>query len=229
MSEFVSVRDLVFGRRKRVAEMTSTGDVIMRDRAYPTPVEVASVVSAIEVSETYYYDDFGRFCVANEEAKIKIKQVLAKCNTLMLFDDDDDDGDGDDEELQFPHHRVERPVPGYSSLEAVQQWVSFGWPEDKLPDFDACYKQWQTDNGMAGESVQPLQRVRIDPFPQNHIWKLMSQILKLAVGEEAHQLIKKDVYKEAVSALENKGLRWAENEKKAVRRHLKTIVANAQK
>jgi hypothetical protein len=224
MSEFVSVRDLVFGFRRRVAEMTSTGDVIMRDRAYPMPVEVTSVVSAIEVSETYYYDDFGRFCVADDEAKIKIKQVLEKCHTLMLFHDIDGYGD-----LKYPSHRAECPVPGYSSLEAVQQWISFGWPEDKLPDFEACYKQWQTDNGMAGESVQPLQRVRIDPFPQNHIWKLMSQILKLAVGEEAHQLIKKDVYKEAVSALENKGLRWAENEKKAVRRHLKTIVANAQK
>ena len=61
MSGFVSVRDVVFGQRTRVAEMTSTGDVIMRDRAYPTPVAVTSVVSAIEVSETYYYDDFGRF------------------------------------------------------------------------------------------------------------------------------------------------------------------------
>jgi hypothetical protein len=56
----------------------------------------------------------------------------------------------------------------------------------------------------------------------------MSQILKLTVGDEAHQLIKKDVYREAVSALENKGLRWGENEKPALRRHLKAIVTNAQ-
>ena len=223
MSDFVSVRDVVFGQGIRVAEMTSTGDVIMRDRAYPTPVAVTSVVSAIEVSETYYYDDFGRFCVANDEAKLKIKQVLAKCNTLMLFHDIDDYG-----ELKCPHHRAECPVPGYSSLEAVQQWISFGWPEDKLPDFEACYKQWQTDNGMVGEFVPPLQRKSRDPFPQNHVWNLMSQILKLTVGEEAHQVIKKGICKDSISILETKGLRWAENEKPALRRHLKAIVANAQ-
>jgi hypothetical protein len=56
----------------------------------------------------------------------------------------------------------------------------------------------------------------------------MSQILKLSVGDEAHQLIKKDDYKAVISTLEDKGLRWAENEKKALRRHLKTIVTNAQ-
>ena len=220
MSGFVSVRDVVFGQRTRVAEMTSTGDVIMRDRAYPTPVAVTSVVSAIEVSETYYYDDYGRFCMANDEAKIKIKQVLAKYHTLNLGDELG--------ELMEPFLNNPRVIPGYSSPEAVQQWISFGWPEDKLPDFEACYKQWQTDNGMAGESVQPLQRVSRDPFPQSHVWNLMSQILKLTVGDEAHRLIKKDVYREAVSALESKGLRWAENEKKALRRHLKRIVTNAQ-
>ena len=223
MSEFLSVRAVVFGSRDGLVERDKSGEIKITHREQEKPVDITSVVSAIEVSETYYYDDFGRFCVANDEAKLKIKQVLAKCNTLMLFHDIDDYG-----ELKCPHHRAECPVPGYSSLEAVQQWISFGWPEDKLPDFEACYKQWQTDNGMAGESVQPLQRVSRDPFPQSHVWNLMSQILKLTVGDEAHRLIKKDVYREAVSALESKGLRWAENEKKALRRHLKRIVTNAQ-
>jgi hypothetical protein len=220
VTEFVSVRDVVFGHRNGLAEMTSTGESIIKHRAQPKPVDIARVVSAIEVSETYYYDYFGRFCVADDEAKINIKQVLAKYHTLKLFDDYG--------ELEWPSHKLTSIAGDYCSLEAIQQWVSFGWPEDKLPDFEACYKQWQTDNGMVGESVQPLQRLRIDPFPQNHIWNLMSQILKLSVGDEAHQLIKKDDYKAVISTLEDKGLRWAENEKKALRRHLKTIVTNAQ-
>jgi len=60
------------------------------------------------------------------------------------------------------------------------------------------------------------------------LWKLMNQLLKLVVGDETHQLIKKDDYKKAISTLESKGLRWAENEKKALRRHLKMIVTNVQ-
>ena len=62
-------------------------------------------------------------------------------------------------------------------------------------------------------------------------------IIKFSICGPSHEqkvwvssddLIKKDDYKAVISTLEDKGLRWAENEKKALRRHLKTIVTNAQ-
>ena len=220
MSEFLSVRAVVFGSRNGLVERDKSGEIKITHREREKPVDIASVVSAIELSETYYFDDYGRFCMANDEAKIKIKQVLAKYHTLNLGDEHG--------ELMEPFLNNPRVIPGYSSPEAVRLWESFGWPEDKLPDFEACYKQWQTDNGMVGEFVPPLQRKSRDPFPQNHVWNLMSQILKLTVGEEAHQVIKKGICKDSISILETKGLRWAENEKPALRRHLKAIVANAQ-
>jgi hypothetical protein len=97
VTEFVSVRDVVFGRRNGLAETTNTDELIIKHRAEEKPVDIARVVSAIEVSETYYYDDFGRFCVANDEAKSNIKQVLAKYHTLKLFDDYG--------ELEWPSHK----------------------------------------------------------------------------------------------------------------------------
>jgi hypothetical protein len=88
---------VVFGRRNGLAETTNTDELIIKHRAEEKPVDIARVVSAIEVSETYYYDDFGRFCVANDEAKSNIKQVLAKYHTLKLFDDYG--------ELEWPSHK----------------------------------------------------------------------------------------------------------------------------
>ena len=164
---------------------------------------------------TYHYDDFGRFCVANDEAKEKIKEVLAKYYSEIPFAGDPDQLDDSYNSLLLP------PAD-------VLVWISIGWLEDDLPDFEACYQQWKAANGMDGVDAPPISPDRQAPSSQSHLWKLMNQLLKLVVGDETHQLIKKDDYKKAISTLESKGLRWAENEKKALRRHLKMIVTNVQ-
>ena len=71
MSEFLCVRAVLFGSRNGLVERDKSGRTTIRHRAREAPVDLASVVSAIELSETYYYDDYGRFCMANDEAKIK--------------------------------------------------------------------------------------------------------------------------------------------------------------
>ena len=204
MNRFISIHNLVFGCHLDIAL-----------------VPIHYLATAVEISTTYHWDDFGRFGVTNGKAKEKILCDLAKFHTARMAERH--------KKINEPFYELLDDGSGWHPLARTQPWLYSGWFEDDLPDFEACNQQWVTQNGMAGQSVPPLQRLRIDPFPQNHIWNLMSQILKLTVGDEAHQLIKKDVYREAVSALENKGLRWGENEKPALRRHLKAIVANAQK
>ena len=209
MSKFISVYDIVFGTRGWDGpDEDGKFKVVPAER----PIEVTRVVCAIEMCTTYHYDVFGRFCVANDEAKEKIKAALAKFQAEWIF--------GHPDEVEEHYSRL-------GLLTDATDWIGFGWLEDDLPDFEACHQQWVAKNGMTGKSVPPLQGMSLDPFPQSHIWKLMSQILKLSIGDEAYQLIKKDDYKAVISTLEDRGLRWAENEKKALRRHLKTIVTNA--
>jgi hypothetical protein len=214
MSKFLSVHNIVFGGRGGIWGGPDD-DFLFKTFPDEKPIAVTRVVCAIEMCTTYNYDKFGRFCVANDEAKEKIKEVLAKYYSEIPFAGDLDQLDDSYNSLLLP------PAD-------VLVWIGIGWLEDDLPDFEACYQQWKADNGMAGKSVPPSPVRNLDPYPQSHIWKLMSQVLKLSVGDEAHQLIKKDDYKAVISTLEDKGLRWAENEKKALRRHLKTIVTNAQ-
>ena len=215
MTEFVSVRDVVFGHRNGLAEMTSTGESIIKHRAQPKPVDIARVVSAIEVSETYYYDYFGRFCVADDEAKSNIKQVLAKYHTLKLFDDYG--------ELEWPSHKLTSIAGDYCSLEAIQQWVSFGWPEDKLPDFEGCHEQWKEKNGMAGKPIPLVQ----SPSSRSHVWALAGKLLEITIGKKAYEAVLRGNYGLAMQALQKHGLGANESTKRTLRNNLSEIVGKA--
>jgi len=215
MNDFVSVHDMVFGGRGAISG-GSADDFLLKFLPDEKPIEVTRVVCAIEIWRTYHYDDFGRLGIANDEAKTKVKAVLAKYENEIPFC-------GDVDRL-FDSHKNLLSLP----QEEILDWISVGWLKDDLPDFEACYQQWKAANGMDGVDAPPMLLDRQAPSSQSHLWKLMNQLLKLVVGDEAHQLIKKDDYKTAISTLENKGLRWAENEKKALRRNLKTIVTNVQ-
>ena len=221
MSQFINVYHIVFGGRPaiihecRAATEDEEGDLCFSFTPMPEekPIDVTKVVCAIEMCKTYHYDDFGRFGVANDEAKEKIKAALAKYSSEMVFRSMDE---------------VDELYSHVGNLTNMEDWIGFGWLHDDLPDFEACYEQWKVANGMDGIHAPPVLLGRQAPSSQSHLWKLMNQLLKLVVGDEAHQLIKKDDYKTAISTLESKGLRWAENEKKALRRNLKTIVTNVQ-
>ena len=212
MSKFISVHDMVFGCRGGI---WGGPDDDFLFKAFPDekPIAVTGVVCAIEMWTTYHYDDFGRFCVADDEAKEKIKAALAEYESEKVL------RDPDEVEEHYSHIRL---------LKDPKVWIGIGWLKDDLPDFEACYQQWKAANGMDGVDAPPISPDRQAPSSQSHLWKLMNQLLKLVVGDETHQLIKKDDYKKAISTLESKGLRWAENEKKALRRHLKMIVTNVQ-
>jgi hypothetical protein len=53
----------------------------------------------------------------------------------------------------------------------------------------------------------------------------MNDLLKITITEEAYEQTQKGNFKLAISCLQDKGLRWSENEKKALRGHLSEIVA----
>ena len=215
MSDFVSVHDVVFGNRPpELSESHHNGlrKATVKVRPDEAPVDIAKVVCAIEDCKIYHYDDFGRFRVATDDQKEKIKAALARYHKETIF--------GYTGELFNSYQGLQDRVDG-------ADWISTGWLEDELPNFEACYEQWKINNEMDGKVSPSMLKVNQDPYPQNRIWNFMSMLLKDVIGEVAYEQIKKDDYKPAISALQGKGMRWSVHEKQALRRHLKTIVTSA--
>jgi hypothetical protein len=217
MNEFISVYHFVFGTRPTEGSESNSKNLdakfVLRENQ--KPVQITRIVCAIEDKDckTYHFDRYGRFGIAKNEDKPKIKMALAAYYRSLTFSHPD-------EFNQYKEHM--------SDFEMAPEWHSFGWLIDELPDFEACYQKWKEANGVSGKSLPPLQNRNFDPSPQNHIWINMSKILKNVVGEQAHQLIKLGDYQKAIKNLEDKGLRWSESEKKALRRSLRSIVVSAE-
>jgi hypothetical protein len=216
MSQFISVHDVVFGHRPPELNESHHNDLrkaTVKVRQDEAPVDIAKVVCAIEDCKTYHYDDFGRFRVATDDQKEKIKAALARYHKETIF--------GYTGELFDSYRGLQDRADG-------ADWISTGWLEDDLPNFEACYEQWKINNEMDGKVSPAMLKGNQDPYAQNRIWNFMSRLLTVTVGKAAYELIQKGDYKLAISALEDNGLRWSEHEKKMLRRHLKTIVTSAQ-
>ena len=216
MSDFISLYQLITGYRPSKAVYDSDGNFV-KDRASEEINAVSLKMVATSIADEHYsknlhyFDKYGRYCKSDKAQKDEVLVELSQYGRLFLNACPDEIDDC------VPYDPAEAPEIHHS-----------GWIVQELPDFGACYEQWKAANGMDGIHAPPILLGRQAPSSQSHLWKLMNQLLKLVVGDEAHQLIKKDDYKTAISTLESKGLRWAENEKKALRRNLKTIVTNVQ-
>lgn len=215
MSELVSLYDVVFGLRttKDVVAETDDGNFEGRygSKYRVKPVDIAAVVCAIEDANCNFYcfDEFGRFGIAEGETKEDIKVSLANYHHVLLYYSPDD-------------------VPEYEEhlcdVDDSPEWHTFGWLSDEFPDFEACYEKWKVENGMQGKQVPANKQ----PAGQSHIWRLMNKLLRHAIDDEdVYSKMLNANYGAGVKALythPSKSFRVTENEKKALKRHIKMIM-----
>ena len=213
MSEFISVYHLVLGTRPTKKDAVNEGGIDDNPDMHvaTSPVDISLVASAIDLDGIYHFDDFGRFGVADSEARGKDKRELAAYGELLIT--------GSPTEMKdfiFELH----------GLNNTLHWHRFGWLKEDLPDFDACHEKWKSANGMKGKKAPSLKQ----PSPQSHFWRLTGKLLKTVIGEDAYDSVLKGDYSKAVSALQdhkNQEFRYNDNEKKALRENLKKIVTSA--
>lgn len=216
MSDFVSVYDVVFGTRppdvQEIKAGTGNFEMSISCRPDEQPVDIARVVCAIEDEncKSYSYDQFGRFGIAKKEAKDKVKAALASFHKVLPSRDPDEVFETDKEYL--------------SDFNDAPDWHFFGWLLDDLPDFEACYDQWKASNGMEGKQAPSIKK----PAVQSHIWGLMNELLKHAIGEDAYKDVSKLDYKKARAALAKYGFGGDASQDKNLRINLKTIVDRGQ-
>ena len=210
MSEFISVYHLVLGTRPTKKDAVNEGGIDDNPDMHvaTSPVDISLVASAIDLDGIYHFDDFGRFGVADSEARGKVKRALAAYGELLIT--------GSPTEMKdfiFELH----------GLNNTLHWHRFGWLKEDLPDFDACHEKWKSANGMEGKPSPSLK----EPALQSHIWKFTGDLLKTVIGDDAYHAAARGKYTKAISVLNEKGFRWSEHQKPALRRHLNAIVANA--
>lgn len=150
MSDFISVFDVVFGVRK------CREDGAPR-RPLPgweiEPVGIDMVASTIESAGVHCFDDYSRFCKANDDQEKAILDALACYGKFR--------------DLKHPSE-VQEYVAGISEPENVPEWHSFGWERDKLPDFKYCLSIWEKSNNGSDE-VDP----EFQPRSNSRKWDLL--------------------------------------------------------
>jgi hypothetical protein len=210
MSDFLSVYHLILGTRPAKKDEDKVGGIDNKPdiREAASPMDIGLVASAIDEGDIYHFDDFGRFGVADSEAKCKIKSALAAYGELLITGSPGEMGN-------FIHE--------LHGLNNTLDWHRFGWMEEDLPEFQVCHEAWNNKNGMAGKNAPTLN----EPAPQSHFWLLVGKLLKNLVGDDAYEQIAINKCAPAISALESRGFRWTENEKKALRTHLSKIVTSS--
>ena len=212
MSDFVSVYNVVFGNRPLKQIDPNVSGLLGAEMRPDEPlIDVSKVVSAIEEKGVFFFDDFGRFAKLDQSEGVAT--LVARLAVLGRF-------------LGYSNSAEE--IANYSKIlsdfNVAPEWHTYGWMIGELPDFDACHEEWKAKHGVQGLSPPPLPQPNKVPSQQNHIWKFMNDLLKINITEEAYEKTLKGNYTLAISCLQNKGLRWSENEKKALRSHLSTIV-----
>ena len=213
MSDFVSIYNVVFGTRPyKYKDPIVIGLLNIELRQDEPLIDISKVVSAIEEEGIFFFDDFGRFAKLDQS-----KGVTTLVAQLAVFG------------RYLGYSNSAKQMANYaqqmSDFNVAPEWHTYGWMIGELPDFDTCHQTWKTKHGVQGLSPPSLPQPNQLPSQQNHIWKLMNDLLKITITEEAYEQTQKGNFKLAISCLQDKGLRWSENEKKALRGHLSEIVA----
>mgnify|MGYP000303582317 CR=1 FL=1 len=148
-----------------------------------------------------HFDAFGRFAKLDQSEGVVT--LVARLAVLGGF---------------LGYSNSEEEIANYSKIlfdfNVAPEWHTYGWMIGELPDFDACHEEWKAKHGVQGLSPPPLPQPNKVPSQQNHIWKLMNDLLKMTITEEAYEQTLKGDFKLAISCLQDKGLRYSENEKK---------------
>jgi len=216
MSDFVSIYNVVFGTRPlKQIDPNMSGLFGVEMRQDETLIDVSNVVSAIEEEGVFFFDDFGRFAKLDQSEGVAT--LVARLAVLGRF-------------LGYSNSAEE--IANYSKIlsdfNVAPEWHTYGWVIGELPDFEACHEAWKAKHGVQGLSPPSLPQQNKVPSQQNHIWKFMNDLLKINMTEEAYDETLKGNFTLAISCLQGKGLRWSENEKKALRGHLSMIVGSVK-
>ena len=212
MSDFVSIYNVVFGTRPyKYTDPIAIGLLNIELRQDEPLIDISKVVSAIEEEGIFFFDDFGRFAKLDQS-----KGVTTLVAQLAVFG------------RYLGYSNSAKQMANYaqqmSDFNVAPEWHTYGWMIGELPDFDTCHQTWNTKHGVQGLSPPSLPQPNQLPSQQNHIWKLMNDLLKITITEEAYEQTQKGNFKLAITCLQDKGLRWSDSEKKALRRHLFDIV-----
>jgi len=208
--KFISIYQWVFGVRAPWLknENGQRVDGPPDRRADISPVDISLAASAIELDGIWRIDDYGRLGVASDNEKFEIMDALRVYGHMR--------------ETLHPLE-VEQYEAGISELHAVPEWHMFGWKRKDKPDFDECFRRWKALRN--GDDV-PM--VMEDPPAQNHIWGLMNNLLSMVVGKEVYEafVAKPNNYAPVIKVIEDKSSRLSEGDKKAMRRHLHSIISH---
>lgn len=214
MSDFVSIYNVVFGTRPYIQTDPNNSGLFGIELRQDEPlIDVSKVVSAIEEEGVFFFDAFGRFAKLDQSEGVVT--LVARLAVLGGF---------------LGYSNSEEEIANYSKIlfefNVAPEWHTYGWMIGELPDFDTCHEAWKAKHGVQGLSPPSLPQPNKVPAQQNHIWKLMNDLLKITITKEAYDSILKGNYTSAISCLQDKGLRYSENEKKTLRSHLSIVVGS---
>jgi hypothetical protein len=214
MSDFVSIFDVAFGSRpSRQVDLHVIGLFDTESRQAAPLIDISKIASAIEEKGVFFFDDFGRFMkLDDEEGIVTLLANLAVLGRFLGF------SNSVEETMQYS--KV------LSDFKVAPEWHTYGWMTGELPDFDTCHESWKTKHGVQGLSPPSLPQLNKLPSQQSHLWKLMNDLLKMTITEEAYEQTLKGDFKLAISCLQDKGLRYSESDKKTLRSHLTIIVGS---
>ena len=171
MSDFISLYQLITGYRPSKAVYDSDGNFV-KDRASEEINAVSLKMVATSIADEnnsknlHYFDKYGRYCKSDKAQKDEVLVELSKYGRLFLnaYPDEIDDC--------VPYDPAEAPEMHHS-----------GWMVEELPDFGACYKQWQAENNNPGK--EPIiQRKKLDhPRKSNTVWDIAEGLIRAVITE----------------------------------------------
>ena len=171
MSDFINIYQLITGysASKEVYELGRTY-IRYRDSEEIDAVSLKMIATSI-ADENYsknlhYFDKYGRYCKADKAQKDEVLIELSKYGRLLL--------DASKEEIDHssPDDPEESPEIHHS-----------GWMVQELPDFGACYEEWQAEYNKTGKEPN-LQRKKLDePRKSNTVWDIAEGLIRAVITE----------------------------------------------
>ena len=171
MNDFINIYQLITGysASKETYELGRTY-ISYRASEEIDSVNLKMIATSI-ADENYsknlhYFDKYGRYCKANKEQKDEVLIELSKYGRLLI--------DASKEEIDHssPDDPEESPEIHHS-----------GWMAQELPDFGACYKEWQAEHNKTGKEPKLPRKKLDDPRKSNTVWDIAEGLIRAVITE----------------------------------------------
>jgi len=178
MSDFISLYQLITGYRPSKEVYDSDGNFVKYRASEEINAVSLKMVATSIADEHYsknlhYFDKYGRYCKSDKAQKDEVLVELSQYGRLFLN--------------AYPDE-IDGCVP-YDPAEAPEVHHS-GWMVEELPDFGACYEQWQAEYNKTGKEPN-LQRKKLDyPRKSNTVWDIAEGLIRAVISEH---LLSKDI------------------------------------